>query len=336
MKHFSAALLCLLLLMPVPGAATALRNALPADAAEALRSASEAEIYSLEPYDSAVDEEADSSRLHGYLVLGKAALDPVSSRAAVAEFETAVANWNGLVAACFDPRHGLRTKSNGHTFDFLLCYDCNGLAVYRDGTHVTSIGVTGSPRVLDEMMEALGLVLSETGYEPPSPEEIAEREAAMARWLGGMPASALPHWEASERFHSGLGLSADEMAALRTAIEQETPEPRTRIRSLLRWYGSGAGPWSGYPGWEDVPAKLLLEFETRELLSAIDLSVFDTAQREGTARLFAGWDFHEKQANDLVFLPEALKLALLEHVIGTGESTDDDRRRRARYTFGEP
>jgi hypothetical protein len=336
MKHFSAALLCLLLLMPVPDACAALGNALPADAAEALRSASEAEIYSLEPYDSAVDEEADSSRLHGYLVLGKTALDPVSSRAAVAEFETAVANWNGLVAACFDPRHGLRTKSNGHTFDFLLCYDCNGLAVYRDGTLLTSIGVTGSPRVLNEMMEALGLVLSETGYEPPSPEEIAEREAAMARWLGGMPASVLPHWEASERFHSGLGLSADEMAALRTAIERETPEPRTRIRSLLRWYGSGAGPWSGYPGWEDVPAKLLLEFEAAELLAAVDLSVFDAAQTEGTARLFSGRSFQKESAKGQALLPEALKLALLEHVIGTGESTDDDRRRRARYTFGEP
>lgn len=54
MKSFSATLSCLLLLMSTPGASAELRNGLPADAAEALRSASEVEIYSLEPCDSAV------------------------------------------------------------------------------------------------------------------------------------------------------------------------------------------------------------------------------------------------------------------------------------------
>lgn len=163
MNSFPSALLFLLLSTAAPGISAASENELPADAAEALRSGSGVVIYSLEPYEPEGGEGTGSERLHGFQVLGRAALDPADARAAVAEFETAIAGWDGAVAMCFDPRHALRIESGGHTFDFLLCYDCNELAVYRDGAQVASIGITGSPRALDEMMAGLGLALSETG-----------------------------------------------------------------------------------------------------------------------------------------------------------------------------
>lgn len=163
MNSIPSALLFLLLFAAGPGIAAASENELPADAAEALRSGSAVVIYSLEPYEPEGEEGTGSDRLHGFQVLGRAALDSTNTRKAVAEFETAIADWDGAVAMCFDPRHALRTESGGHTFDFLLCYDCNELAVYRDGAQVASIGIAGSPRVLDEMMAGLGLALSKTG-----------------------------------------------------------------------------------------------------------------------------------------------------------------------------
>src|SRR5690606_36458438 len=134
-----------------------------------------------------------SGHLHGYHILGRAILDAGDSRIAVEQLRLAVADWDGLVAGCFDPRHALRVVSGGHTYEFLLCYDCNGIAVFRDTVRLTTLGATGSPQVLNKLMKEKGLELSTTGYQPPSPEDIARKKADMVKWLAGMPASVQMH-----------------------------------------------------------------------------------------------------------------------------------------------
>lgn len=41
-----------------------------------------------------------------------------------------------MVAACFNPRHGLRAVHAGHTVDLVICFECLTLEVFADGAHV--------------------------------------------------------------------------------------------------------------------------------------------------------------------------------------------------------
>ncbi len=46
-------------------------------------------------------------------------------------------------------------------------------------------------------------------------------------------------------------------SVLTPALAKEFSDVPQRIRALFAWFGSGAGPWSGFPAYEDVPAHLL-------------------------------------------------------------------------------
>lgn len=325
--------LALLLLLLASRAGAEETGVLPVDAVEALRSASQVEIYSLEPWSR--PDRTGREAFYGYEVLGRATLPPETSRIAVAEFEAVAKAPDGIAVLCFDPRHALRVERNGDTYDFLLCYDCGAMEVYRNGEHRVKVDAAGSSVTLNRLMEAAGLSLSQTAYKPPTPEDVARRQAELARWLDGMPASAKPLWERTERFRFGGGLRDEEMAALRTSLADELPDATARIRALLGWFGSGVGTWTGFPGWESVPEKLLLEFPTEELLHAVDWAHLDMAQREGAARLFASWSFVTAGEDAPGRLPLELRRAMLDHVLNTGEGDQTDRRRRARRAFGD-
>lgn len=334
MKILLAGVLSFATLVSGPLSAAEPDNRLPDAAVEALRSATRAEIYSLEP---SIDPEDTSTPVvgtfHDYAVLGKATLEAAASRTAAAEFEAVVAGWDGMVALCFEPRHGLRVESKGHTYDFVLCFDCQSMRVYLDDEPLNSFGASGSAEVLNRLMADAGLELSQTGDKPPTAEEVAKDEADMARWLAAMPTSARPLWDTTERFHAGLGLKEPELGGLRESLEGEIPDAEARIRALFRWLGSGVGPWTGFPGWESVPEVLLLGYSTTDLLAAVAMDELDAAQREGVARLFSGWAFRHARPQDASQLSAALKRALLDHTLTTGDPQDEDRHARARSAF---
>jgi hypothetical protein len=156
--------------------------------------------------------------------------------------------------------------------------------------------------------------------------EKAEREAE-ERWVKTMPTSLVPLWPDS--FQPDALMNYD-LGPLDAALNREYPDKDTRIRSLLAWYGSGTGPWSGYPAYEEVAAKLLLEYSTSELLLAVQSSPMGEEQIEGAARLFAGWDFRHARPADNALLPVELKRLLLNHSL---KSTDQDKLERARKAF---
>jgi len=121
-----------------------------------------------------------------------------------------------------------------------------------------------------------------------------------------------------------------DLAPLDEALKREFPDKNLRIRSLLAWYGRGAGPWSGYPAYEAVATELLLEYSTPELLKAVQFAPLSEQQTEGAARLFAGWDFRHTRPADNALLPADLKRLLLDHSL---KSTDRDKLERARKAF---
>ena len=114
------------------------------------------------------------------------------------------------------------------------------------------------------------------------------------------------------------------------ALAAQIPNRSERILVLLGWYGSGEGPWSGFPSYESTAENLLLAYETGETLAAINKADLTPWQTEGAARLFAGWHFSRLHPDDLKKMDAGLKKRLLEHSL---QSDDEDKKDRAKGAF---
>ncbi len=136
-------------------------NRLPDDAADALREAQSGVLYSLEPW---TEPEASGPKLEGFAVLGKTELTANAFLSAVNEFETVVERSDGIVAACFDPRHALEVTSGGHRYRLLLCYACHQMAVFRDGKRIAMLSASGSAKTLNDLLTAANVPVS-TSYD---------------------------------------------------------------------------------------------------------------------------------------------------------------------------
>lgn len=162
-------------------------------------------------------------------------------------------------------------------------------------------------------------------------EEEAARErdalAAEDRWMKQMPGSLRPLWaEVVNRDPVG----GYDTSVLEAALLKEYPDQPTRILELLSWYGSGAGPWSGYPAYEGAAEQMLLKYSTSEVVGAVYGRHLSDSELEGTARLFGGWEFNRTRPHDNTLIPFELQKALLEHSLN---SSDEDKKERARKAF---
>jgi hypothetical protein len=157
--------------------------------------------------------------------------------------------------------------------------------------------------------------------------EATERQSEQdwARWVSEMPRALVGVWPGTIRQSYGA-----DIGALQAALDRSLPDERTRILSLLEWYGSGAGPWSGFPVYEQKAEQLLLQFSTAALLHAVDSAKVSSSHMEGAARLFGGWSFNKSRPNDLSLLPKSLKQSFWNHVKNT---EDADKLTRARNAF---
>jgi hypothetical protein len=145
------------------------------------------------------------------------------------------------------------------------------------------------------------------------------------RWLAAMPSALKPIWS------SALGqFGMVNVDPLRAALESAVPDEGERILALLEWFGSGAGPWSGFPSYEQAAEELLLGYSTARITEAVESTRLGLAQLEGAARLFGGWAFRKRRPEGLKELPVALRKALWHHVKDT---QDNDKRLRATRAF---
>ncbi|MAW61564.1 MAG: hypothetical protein CMJ94_12105 [Planctomycetes bacterium] len=91
------------------------------------------ELVALHPYPHEIEEQ-DGPRFHGYGILGQTELtDPEKAEALIALIEEGIEASDGRVAACFNPRHGLTVTTADAVWDFVICYECLSMQVYRDG-----------------------------------------------------------------------------------------------------------------------------------------------------------------------------------------------------------
>jgi hypothetical protein len=300
-------------------------NNLPVEVSKALSAPDMVTLYSLEPWGRpAVGEEA----LHEYKVLGHTDLDKNQSAIAIREFRSALSGWDGIIASCFDPRHAIRVTAGNHIYDLLLCYACHQLYVYEGDKLIASLGAAGSSKILNGVLTGAKVPLSTTDTDEDRLAKQKRSDDSEARWVAAMPKSIRL---------LGMIVTWDQITPdikpLRGALAGQFPDNHQRILALFAWYGSGDGPWSGFPSYESVAEELLLDFPTPELIAAARTDTLTDAQIEGAARLFGGWDFGHRRPNDVSSIPADLKKKLLEHTL---KSTDEDKLNRAKKAFGQP
>lgn len=140
---------------------------------------------------------------------------------------------------------------------------------------------------------ALSVWLSERGVFGPLAElEGSEARArthasALSRWEAAIPACLAPLWgeDRQRAVRSGINPAPERYL---DALARAVSEPSERVRTLLRWFGHGVGPWSGFPSYEAFPQELLLTMPICEVVAAlegVDLAA-DLHLGTGAARYF--------------------------------------------------
>jgi hypothetical protein len=157
--------------------------------------------------------------------------------------------------------------------------------------------------------------------------QAGERKAVSdeTRWMSAMPSSLKPLWSKA-RSQYDPPLSFPDLQPLNVAVAKQYPDTYDRIRALMAWFGSGAGPWSGFPGYEEIPAKLLRQYPTADLIRAVDGRNLSEQELEGAARILGSWT----GVSEHTPIPAELRRTLLEHC---QKSSDQDKRERARQAF---
>ena len=131
------------------------------------------------------------------------------------------------------------------------------------------------------------------------------------KWKEAMPVGIGEAWDSALGFEGSV-----DSTQLETPLKETIPDETQRIKSLLRWYGSGSGPWSGYPSYEEAAAGLL-QLEDREILfKVIQQSDLTPTELEGAARFLV---MKRIPSNSLDLISESTKSKLLAQVISTGQ-----------------
>ncbi|MDP1589578.1 MAG: hypothetical protein Q8M07_17630 [Prosthecobacter sp.] len=182
MKTWTAALV----MMTVAAFGAARENKLPADAEAALQHGSSFVLYSLLPelapgigFDDDIfappekKKKNDASkpaleRLHDFPILGRTELvNPADRNTAVTSMLASMKAWNGVFAPCFHPRHALRVTHQGVVFDFVICFECFTIKLYRGGEPHGHVNVFGRPDKLDQILKKGGVPLPEPAPSKP-------------------------------------------------------------------------------------------------------------------------------------------------------------------------
>jgi hypothetical protein len=117
---------------------------IPGKSKAILERADQFQLLSLEP---GFQRESKPDDFHGYKVLGDTPIrDAETRKRIVAAFEKGIAENSGMIAACFNPRHGISATRNGQQADFVICFECAQFHVY--GVDHGTFLVDGSPREL--------------------------------------------------------------------------------------------------------------------------------------------------------------------------------------------
>lgn len=146
----------LLLIAILSGCST---DRVPTDASKVLRNAPTLELFSLDPVIR--DKMDGSTTFHGWKVLGSAKLPAGNQRDFLIDaLEIGIAEHDGTVAACFDPRHGVRVTYEGKQHDFVICFHCFQAEWYIDDVKTEGFLLSRSPQpTFDKLLRDASVTL---------------------------------------------------------------------------------------------------------------------------------------------------------------------------------
>jgi len=176
-----------LVMTTVAAFAATRENKLPADAEAALQHGSSPVLYSLLPelapgigFDDDIfappekkKKQSDASnpaleRLHDFPILGRTDLANLADRnTTVTSILDSMKAWNGVSAGCFHPRHALRVTHQGVVFDFVICFECFTIKLYRGDEPYGYVNVIGKPDKLDQILKKAGVPLPKPAPAKP-------------------------------------------------------------------------------------------------------------------------------------------------------------------------
>lgn len=115
-------------------------------------------LYSLDfrAFEPGATVVAKTQLFHGYPILGKMEIAEAEQRL---EIHVAVTNAIGgdEFAACFWPRHGLRVVQDGRITDYVICFHCSQVEIYRaSGKKVEPIS-TAPKALLNKHLSEAGI-----------------------------------------------------------------------------------------------------------------------------------------------------------------------------------
>jgi hypothetical protein len=234
----------------------------------------------------------------------------------------------GAPSLCvFEPRIKLVFHTaNEIPVTFLLCLKCADIRVERgEGKQIGFASFSPAMAEVEALAkqmfpndDAINYIIKNRETENRS---WAEKEA---HWRDRMPESIRPLWNDVLRSNPIY----PETKRLDAALVKGIPDESERILALLAWYGSGSGPWTGYPAYEEVAAQMLARFPADKIVATVESRTLTKEQLEGTARYFAGFNSVSggKRVQDL---PASLKKMLLEEVLQSGDADKIERAKRA-------
>jgi len=123
---------------------------------EQIRDAQQMELLSLNP---GRPPEA-GEKFHGWEVLGRTLLKGAADRAPILDaLAKGLAETDGSMAACFNPRHGIRAVRNGVTTDLVICFECWQVQVIAGGGRTQTVSVRNSPeKSFEALLTSRGVV----------------------------------------------------------------------------------------------------------------------------------------------------------------------------------
>lgn len=172
-------------------------------------------------------------------------INGVAYKAAAEEVEAAVSRSNDGIALCFDPRHALRVTSRGHRFEFLLCYACHQMAIYRDGKEIATLGIAGSSKPMNALLAAAKLPISKSYDEDAEVARAKQSEDDYRRWRQATPHS-VRHIDVENLPGGGedvIGVGEHVFARMASALAEDQPQVKNGCGYC--WAGSAPAPDRG-------------------------------------------------------------------------------------------
>jgi hypothetical protein len=109
----------------------------------------------------------DKEQFHGILVLGKTTIaDADKRRKIMKSLAVGIANSSGPKAACFWPRHGIRTVEGGQTIDYVICFECTQFERFVGGEKTLDFIAKFPEAEFDQLLTEAGLPIAPKGRFP--------------------------------------------------------------------------------------------------------------------------------------------------------------------------